>query len=313
MITAVHQERAEAGRAGRMGARAMVVRPTAKINLMLRVGAARPDGFHDVRTLLQSIALGDRLTLTPRRGPFALMVRAPGLASDRTNLIWRAAEALWRAMGRDGEPRDVHVRLDKQIPMAAGLGGGSADAAAALVGLNAIWHARRSRADLIRVARELGSDVPFFLLGGTALGVGRGDELYPVDDVRRMEVVVIKPSFGVATADAYRWLDEDRAHSGARPAAPSSLDVGWPGGPLTLANDLQAPVAARHPMIDEIRSACLREGAVAVSMSGSGSAVFGVFPDGVARKAIRRLQRPDWLVLLTRTIGRREAGRRLGL
>jgi 4-diphosphocytidyl-2-C-methyl-D-erythritol kinase len=241
------------------------------------------------------------------------MVRAPGLAGDRTNLIWRAAEALWRAMGRDGEPRDVHVRLDKQIPMAAGLGGGSADAAAALVGLNAIWHARRSRADLIRVARELGSDVPFFLLGGTALGVGRGDELYPVDDVRRMEVVVIKPSFGVATADAYRWLDEDRAHSGARPAAPSSLDVGWPGGPLTLANDLQAPVAARHPMIDEIRSACLREGAVAVSMSGSGSAVFGVFPDGVARKAIRRLQRPDWLVLLTRTIGRREAGRRLGL
>jgi 4-diphosphocytidyl-2-C-methyl-D-erythritol kinase len=216
-------------------------------------------------------------------------------------------------MGRDGAPRDVHVRLDKQIPMAAGLGGGSADAAAALVGLNAIWQARRSRADLVRIARELGSDVPFFLLGGTALGIGRGDELYPVDDVRRMEVVVIKPSFGVATADAYRWLDEDRASRAAAPAVHSLLDVGWPGGPLVLANDLQTPVAARHPMIEDIRTACLREGAVAVSMSGSGSAVFALFPDGVARKAIRRLQRPDWLVLLTRTIGRREAGRRLGL
>jgi 4-diphosphocytidyl-2-C-methyl-D-erythritol kinase len=313
-IGAAHQERTDAGRAGRVGARTVVVRPTAKINLMLRVAEARPDGFHDVRTLLQSIALGDRLTFTSRRGPFALAVRAPGLAADRTNLVWRAAEALWRAMGREGEPRDVHVRLDKQIPMAAGLGGGSADAAAALAGLNAIWHARRSRADLVRIARELGSDVPFFLLGGTALGVGRGDELYPVDDVRRMEVVVIKPSFGVATADAYRWLDEDRARGVvAAPSTASSLEVGWPGGPLVLANDLQAPVSARHPMIEDIRTACLREGAIAVSMSGSGSAVFAVFPDGVARKAIRRLQRPDWLVLLTRTIGRREAGRRLGL
>jgi 4-diphosphocytidyl-2-C-methyl-D-erythritol kinase len=125
---------------------------------------------------------------------------------------------------------------------------------------------------------------------------------------------VIKPSFGVATADAYRWLDEDRARGVvAAPSTASSLEVGWPGGPLVLANDLQAPVSARHPMIEDIRTACLREGAIAVSMSGSGSAVFAVFPDGVARKAIRRLQRPDWLVLLTRTIGRREAGRRLGL
>ncbi|MEO8484216.1 MAG: 4-(cytidine 5'-diphospho)-2-C-methyl-D-erythritol kinase [Acidobacteriota bacterium] len=297
-----------------MSTRALVIRPSAKINLTLGVGPRRPDGFHDVATVMQSIALSDALAITPRVGPLGLTVRSPGVPDDRSNLIWRAAERLWAAMGRTGDPRDVHIRLDKQIPVAAGLGGGSADAAAALVGLNTAWNARQSLRRLLGLAAELGSDVPFFLLGGTAMGLGRGDELYPVDDVARLGVIVIKPSFGVGTADAYRWLDESR-DGRSQPASPrrSEVEVGWPSGPVVLMNDLQAPVAARHPMVDEMVAACHREGAVGASMSGSGSAVFGIFPEVTARRAAGRLQRPDWLVLLTRTLTRREATRRMGL
>jgi 4-diphosphocytidyl-2-C-methyl-D-erythritol kinase len=295
-------------------ARALVLRPPAKINLTLRVGNRQSDGYHDVRTLMQAIGISDVLTFSPRRGPFALQTRAPGVPADETNLIWRAADALWVSAGRPGRARDVHVRLDKAIPAAAGLGGGSADAAAALIGLNKVWELRRSRRDLARVAASLGADVPFFLQGGTALGVGRGDEVYPVDDVARLGIVLIKPSFGVSAAEAYRWLDEDRA-AGANGAGRDERDVdlGWSTGPVAVLNDLQAPVARRHPGIAEMVSACLREGAIAAAMTGSGSAVFGIFPEAAAARAAKRLSRPDWLVLLTRTLSRQESGRRMGV
>jgi len=295
--------------------RTLTLHPPAKVNLTLRVGPRGDDGFHDVRTLLQTIAMSDTLRMTVRRGPFVLDTRTPGVPSDRTNLVWRAADLLWKAAGRPGDPRDVHVRLDKSIPAAAGLGGGSADAAAALAGLNLLWETRQPRREMLRIAAQLGSDVAFFLQGGTALGAGRGDEIYPVDDASRLGLIVIKPSFGVSTADAYRWLDEDRAAAVAatntRP--PRDLDIGWSSGPVTLGNDLEAPVARRQPVIQEMVDACFREGAQAAAMTGSGSAVFGVFSEANAKRAARRLQRPDWLVILTRTISRREAARRLGL
>ena len=294
-------------------ARSIVLRPSAKVNLTLRVGPLRADGFHDIRTLMQSVALNDTLTISPRRGPFKFETRAPGVPTDRTNLVWRAADLLWRSLKRAGDPRDVHVRLEKQIPSAAGLGGGSADAAAALAGLNVAWEGRRSRADLMTMAAELGSDVPFFFQGGTALASGRGEEIYPVDDVTRLGMVIIKPSFGVATPDAYRWLDEDRAGGEAAPAAPARVDLGWPSGPVALENDLQAPVARRQPGVVEMIEACQRAGARAAAMTGSGSAVFAIFTEGSARAAAARLARPDWLVLLTRTLTRQEAARRLGL
>jgi 4-diphosphocytidyl-2-C-methyl-D-erythritol kinase len=296
-------------------ARALVLRPSAKINLMLRIGQRQPDGYHDLRTLMQSIGISDTLTLTARRGPFALQTRAPGVPSDATNLVWRAADALWQSAGRTDAPRDVHVKLDKGIPSAAGLGGGSADAAAALVGLNAVWDLHRPRKELMRIAATLGADVPFFLQCGTALCVGRGDEVYPVDDAARLGIVVIKPSFGVSTAEAYRWLDEDRQVGEASVAGrePREADIGWSTGPVLFANDLEAPVARRHPAILEMIDACIGAGALAAAMSGSGSAVYGVFPESVATRAAKRLNRPDWLVLLTRTVTRQEAGRRIRL
>jgi len=294
--------------------RTVVLRPPAKINLTLRVGPLRGDGFHDVRTLLQSIALSDTLTVTARRGPFALAAGGPGVPTDETNLVSRAAAALWRALGRDGEPRDAHVKLVKQIPLAAGLSGGSADAAAALVALNVVWEGRRSRRDLARIGGTLGADVPFFLQGGTALGAGRGDEIYPVDDAERLGVVIIKPSFGVATADAYRWLDEDRAAGVAdAPAVSREVDLGWAAGPIALVNDLQGPVARRHAPVDDIVDTLAKAGALGAAMTGSGSAVFGLFPEAQAPRAARRLKRADWLVQVTRTLSRREAARRIGL
>lgn len=303
---------------------ALILEPSAKINLTLHVGPKRHDGYHDLRTLLQSISLHDTLTVSARTGPFALVCRTPGVPSDRTNLVWRAAETLWAAMGRAGDPRDAHIKLDKAIPSQAGLGGGSADAAAALVGLNTLWGARLPRRELMRLGATLGSDVAFFFQGGTALGADRGQELYPVDDVERMGVVIIKPSFGVSTAEAYGWLDADRAApdrgsdapgAGARQgrAGATGVEMGWPGGPVHLSNDLMAPVVRRHPQVREMVEACLAHGALGAQMSGSGSAVFGLFPESAATQAARRLRRPDWLVLVARTQTRREAARHMGL
>jgi 4-diphosphocytidyl-2-C-methyl-D-erythritol kinase len=292
----------------------VILRPPAKINLMLRVGASRPDGYHDVRTLLQSVAVSDTLTVTPRRGPFVLRTRALGVPVDRENLVWRAAALLWEALEREGDPRDAHVKLEKQIPVAAGLGGGSADAAAALVGLNRVWGARWPTRELARLAARLGADVPFFLQGGTALGVGRGDELYPVEDIARFGVVILKPTFGVTTAEAYRWLDEDRA-AGVIDVPPREpgVEVGWTGGPVAFVNDLEAPVARRHPDVARMVEACRRAGALGAAMTGSGSAVFGVFPPASVRTAARRLKRPGWVVVATTTLTRREAARGMGI
>jgi 4-diphosphocytidyl-2-C-methyl-D-erythritol kinase len=291
--------------------RPLVLHPSAKINLSLRVGPVRTDGFHDLRTLFQSIALGDRLSLTPRRGPLALETDSERAPADASNLVWRAAVLLWRAIGRRGAPEGVAMTLRKRIPVAAGLGGGSADAAAALAGLHTLWKGRLARADLVQLASELGSDVPFFLMGGTALGLGRGEELYPMVDIPRLRLILIAPSFGISTHDAYHWLDEDRAASlGDDPAG--RLDLGWATGPVSLANDLQAPVIRRQAGISKALRALHRAGARVGAISGSGSAVFGVFADAVVARAARRLQQPDWQVIVTRTLSRREAMTRIG-
>ena len=295
-------------------ARTLTLRPPAKINLTLQVGPRLASGFHDVRTILQSIAISDALTFTPRRGPFALRTRARGLPADRTNLVWRAADAIWRAAGRAGDARDVRIAITKAIPMAAGLGGGSADAAAALVGLNRVWELGLSRSQLGEIAASLGSDVPFFLVGGTAIGLDRGDTVFPLEDARRLDLVVIKPAAGVATADAYRWLDEDRDRGRPGHAAPPRrLDLGWPTGPLSLVNDLEGPVARRVPVVAEMVAACLEHGARAAAMTGSGSAVFGAFAPRTCARARRGLVRRGWQVVVTRTLTRAEASRRMGL
>lgn len=272
----------------------VTLRAFAKINLSLRVHTARADGFHEVETILQAIDLADRVTCEARRGPFAIRCEAPGVPVDQTNLVWKAAQQLWHAAGRGGEPRDTMVTLEKNIPTQAGLGGGSSDAAAALLGLRRLWKLRIADDDVYGIASALGSDVPYFLVGGTALGLGRGERVYPLADMPRLWVALALPGFGVATKDAYAWLD---ARRGGSSLAPLSAPKGEKGAPplfphLALVNDLEPPVIERHPVIGKLKERLLKEGALVAAMSGSGSTVFGVFGSkSAARTAAATLKR----------------------
>ncbi len=222
--------------------RAVIIRAHAKINLDLRVLGMRPDGFHELRTVFQAISLHDTITCIPREGPFALECGSAALPLDRSNLIWRAAEALWRALRRTGPLRDVAIRLDKRIPLQAGLGGGSADAAATLMALARAWRVPVRSTQLTDVAATLGADVPFFLAGGTALGLGRGDEIYPLADLPRHWIVLLVPGFGVSSGDAYRWYDEERVPDrGHGPREPQYVPGPWPSRAAQMINDLEAP------------------------------------------------------------------------
>jgi len=272
------------------------VQAFAKINLSLRVLGRRADGYHELRTIFQSIALFDTLTIRRVRGPLRLTCSDPALPLDERNLVWRAADAMWKASGRKGTPQGVAVDLEKRIPIAAGLGGGSSDAAAALRGLATLWRVDRTR--LPAIAAALGADVPYFLVGGTVLGVERGDLLYPLRDDPAMSVVLVIPDFGVSAAEAYEWLDADGVTRQARPALPRSPFVLPEPG-----NDLEAPVARRHPEIARIVSALDRVGAAHAAMSGSGSAVFGLFRAAAAAKtAAKALSGHSRRVLVTRAL-----------
>ncbi|MBI3047471.1 MAG: 4-(cytidine 5'-diphospho)-2-C-methyl-D-erythritol kinase [Acidobacteria bacterium] len=291
--------------------RAVTVRAHAKINLDLRVLGTRPDGFHELRTVFQTISLHDTIACVPREGPFAIECAAAGVPLDESNLAWRAAEALWRALRRLGPVRDVLIRIDKRIPLQAGLGGGSADAAATLVGLAAAWRVPVRPAQMTDVAAALGADVPFFLAGGTALGLGRGDEIYPLADLPRHWIVLLVPGFGVSTSEAYGWWDAERELArGPVVREPQYVPGPWPSRAAQMINDLEIPIARHHPEIDQMKGALRRAGAVAAAMSGSGSAVFGLFQkrrDALA--AVRRLSGSGWQVLLTESLGRSDYAR----
>jgi len=283
----------------------------AKINLDLRVLGTRPDGYHDLRTVFQSLAIFDNVTVTIRRGPLAVTCDEPDIPTDRRNLVWKAASLLHRtATGKTTAPRDVRIDLRKRVPSEAGLGGGSSNAAMTLLALNKLWKLELDLASLSRIGARLGADVPYFLHGGTALGLGRGDDIYPLADMPPVHVVILRPGFGVATADAYIWFDEERRRVKEphhRPVPP-----GWPAWSTTLRNDLETPVVGHHPAIGRIKQSLIDAGAAFAAMSGSGSAVFGLFERAdAARRTANDLSRPGWLSLHTRTLNRREYARRL--
>jgi 4-diphosphocytidyl-2-C-methyl-D-erythritol kinase len=244
------------------------VNAPAKINLSLRVTGTRSDGFHELRTIFQSIDLCDTLTFQHVPGPFALTCNLPALACDETNLAWRAAEAIARAAGGAGAPRDITIRLQKRIPMQSGLGGGSSNAAAVLRGFATLWGVTIPRDRLRQIAAPLGADVAYFLDGGTSLGLGKGDLLFPLVDQPGAWVALVFHPFGVSTRDAYAWFDAADAARSDYPAHPSLIETG---------NDLQAPVASRHPAIEATIVELRRAGASYAALSGSGSAVFGLF------------------------------------
>jgi 4-diphosphocytidyl-2-C-methyl-D-erythritol kinase len=281
----------------------------AKINLHLQVVGRRPDGFHELRTVFQTVSLADRLTAEPRQeGDLSLEV-APGGAVDSgpNNLVLRAARRLWETSGR--QP-GAALRLDKRIPVGGGLGGGSSDAAAALVLLNQLWDLGLGAADLFRLGAELGSDVPFFLIGGTAVGVGRGEEIYPMPDESADPFVICAPEVGVPTPEVFAALGD--RHDWAPPEAPVWA---WATGradrpPWTqLRNDLAPAVCAGWPEVRRaVEAMAQTPGCRHAAVTGSGAAVYGVFADFSSAKAAVTLvadsERRAWAV---RAVGRRRA------
>lgn len=284
----------------------------AKINLDLRILGTRPDGYHDLKTVFQSLALFDTVSVSVRRGPLVVTCDEPDIPTDQRNLVWKAASLLHRvATGKSSVPRDIAIDLRKRVPSEAGLGGGSSNAAMTLLALNTLWKLKLDLATLSRIGARLGADVPYFLVGGTSLGLGRGDDIYPLADMPPVHVVILRPGFGVSTADAYKWFD-DESRRVQRDPVPRPLPPGWPAWSATLRNDLEAPVVRHHPAIGRIRQSLLDAGAAFAAMSGSGSAVFGLFERGdAARRTANDLARPGWLSLHTRTLTRRDYERRV--
>jgi 4-diphosphocytidyl-2-C-methyl-D-erythritol kinase len=265
-------------------------RANAKINVFLRVLRAREDGYHDIESLVVPVSLADRITArsadelrVTMKGvdDLARMIPAGGL-----NLALVAALVLADECEHAG---GAEVEIDKRIPVAAGLGGGSTDAAATLGALNELWGCRLDMEALADIAARVGSDVPAMLAGGPVLVHGRGDVIDPVT-VDRLWWVLRSFDFGVRSPDAYRWWDEDRAPSGPDPAP--LLVSATKGDPETLGpllfNDLERPVFARHPDLTEAKAALLQAGALGAVMSGSGSSVVGLARDEAHARSLAK-------------------------
>lgn len=282
---------------------AVRTRACAKINVTLRVLGIREDGYHELRTTFQSLALHDTLTFTRTGGAFAIESTDPGCPTGDTNLVWKAAARLWRASGRRGLPSGVTAHIRKRIPMEAGLGGGSSDAAAALRALAVLWRIELPGDQLIGIARDLGADVPYFLEGGTVLGLERGDLLFPLLDAAARWVVIARPDFGVSTRDAYCWWDAGHAGRADRRSEGGAAR----GHGRELTNDLEPAVTARYPRISRLISRLRAAGASRAAMSGSGSAVFGLFDSrSRAERAASAVAGRAVTAWTTRTVSRRE-------
>jgi 4-diphosphocytidyl-2-C-methyl-D-erythritol kinase len=290
-----------------------IVRAHAKINLNLRVLGRRPDGFHDLETLVQSISLHDTLEFYSHDDGIRLEVDDPGVPADPGNLVWQAAASLARAAPT---PLGVGIRLGKRIPVGAGLGGGSSDAAATLIALNKIWSLGLSLADLALIAAELGSDVPFFLAGGTALLTGRGTEVRALPDVLGYRLVVVFPGVPLATREVYSQLQAPLTPMGKIGSMgpfgriPDGEVESWVG----LGNDLGPSARRLCPVIGEIEDRLKNSGATAAGMSGSGSAVFGLFRDRTRQEgAARDMRNAGWDARACEPIGRVEYAGSLSL
>jgi 4-diphosphocytidyl-2-C-methyl-D-erythritol kinase len=261
----------------------------AKINLRLDILGKRADGYHELRTIFQTISLHDELKLwTSRRPGVSLTIHGNELLSRepiRKNLVYKAVDALRRELKiRSG----VEMELHKKIPAGGGLGGGSSDAAAALLGYLRLTGKKLPTARLIEIAASLGADVPVFLLGGRALGVNRGDEIYPLADIQKQSILVVAPrDIRVSTPSAFRWVNAPALTKAAsNPKLWEFCALCWSAQGSGLSNDFERPVFRRHPRLAQIKRDLLRRGALEASLAGSGSAVFGVFPSpALARRA----------------------------
>jgi 4-diphosphocytidyl-2-C-methyl-D-erythritol kinase len=279
----------------------------AKLNLGLEVLGLREDGYHELRTLFQTIDLHDEVVLRRRESELRVVCGHPQVPTDETNLALRAAADLRRYAGTTA---GAEIVIRKTIPVGGGLGGGSSNAAAVLMGLDRLWGLRLGSDALHQLARRLGADVPFFLLGGTALGLGRGDEVYPLRRQIRSHVVLVDPGIHVSTARVFARIDAGltpRENSNSIFYFVSRELEGSSGAFRPLSNDLEAAALEEAPALREqagrIRAALTGAGAQLAALSGSGASYFGLFDAArSARVACRELASAGFRARVARTL-----------
>jgi 4-diphosphocytidyl-2-C-methyl-D-erythritol kinase len=281
----------------------------AKINWTLEILGKRADGYHELRTLLQTVSLADELVFELAEHDIEIVCDHPDVPGDETNLAHRAARLLQEFTGIT---RGVRITIDKRLPVAAGIGGGSSNAAMTLIALQRLWQVKLESRDLFSLAAKLGADAPFFFIGGTCLGVGRGDEVYPMAEIRTDHLLLVNAGISVSTREVYGNLPPDLTNPGAITKMPLSFEAAYaaeaqPDELPVLHNDLEQTVFARHPLLAEIKQRLGQSGARGALMSGSGSTVFAIFDSEKARSTARRdFETLGWWCEPARTLGRME-------
>jgi 4-diphosphocytidyl-2-C-methyl-D-erythritol kinase len=279
----------------------------AKINWTLRVLGRRDDGFHELCTIFQTVSLHDTLHFD-LCGDIRLTCDDPAIPTDERNLIIKAAKLLQHELG---VKRGAKIHLEKHIPSPGGLGGGSSNAAVALMGLSRLWDLAPTEEDLLRFAAWLGSDVPFFVAGGTALGTGRGEQISELGDIEAQKLLIVSPAVDISTADVFGSLG---APSLTNTAPDTNLTVCRKGVESfdprhsELKNDLEQTVFAQYPEVERVRNTLLELGAVKAAMSGSGASVFGIFDKQETRQAAINALAPtrSWRKFVVSTVSRSE-------
>ncbi|MFZ5646212.1 MAG: 4-(cytidine 5'-diphospho)-2-C-methyl-D-erythritol kinase [Bacillota bacterium] len=281
----------------------MNVKALAKINLFLDVLGLRPDGYHEILTVMQAVELHDVLGVEAlTEGEILVETSDPEIPPGPGNIVFKAADLLRREYG---STRGAKIFIDKNIPSAAGLAGGSADAAAALRCLDALWELNVGEKSLMRLGEKIGSDVPFCLAGKTALARGRGEDLTPLAPFSGVGVVLVKPPFGVSTAEVYRNYDTLPAipgpDAGVLIRALDKRDVAAVA--RLMYNALERVTVSLHPEINDIKESLVAAGAIGSMMSGSGPTVFGLCP-GPEEAALvaSRLRLPGCRIIATATV-----------
>ena len=274
----------------------------AKVNLGLHVHGKREDGFHELETIFQMVSLFDDVELELLSSGIKLECDTPGIPTDDTNLVCKAALLLRKSYQVEG--KGVSIRLKKKIPFGAGLGGGSGNAAGVLMGLNRLWDLNIDREKLFTLAAELGSDVPFFLTSPCALGKGRGERLKVLETCSKFQVLLVFPGFPIATSWVYQNL---RLKLTKRPNNISILRKNLSLSDITslgsqLYNDLESVVIQKFPEVKVVKDELWAWGALGVLLSGSGSTVFGIFDDPEKAQVACASLNGDWERVVTETI-----------
>jgi 4-diphosphocytidyl-2-C-methyl-D-erythritol kinase len=315
--------------------RSVTVRSFAKINLGLYIGERRADGYHGLRTVYQTIALHDliRVEVGPGNG-IEIVCLDPRVPADSSNTCYRVTKRLLEELGANWR---VRIEIEKRLPVQGGLGAASSNAVATIRALASLLKQKAPQEMMLRVASEVGSDLPLFLIGGTVLGVGRGEEVYPVEDLPSLPMVVVTPKVGVSTPQAFADWDAQEAaqrkltggEASDRLFAVSRALSAWLGGTRNtgasaksgsrvrnllsdlvrtgIENDFEKVVFPQYPELRDVKGAVLRAGAKYASLSGSGSTLYGLFGSpGQAKLAAKRLEKQGLQAIVSRTLGRRE-------